>query len=172
MSAQAVAFPAHPATNPAQNLPKPRKLNARQEEFCNAYVLLGNGAKAAFRAGYSPHAARQQAARLLTNANILERIAELRRDLGLRNKIDRDTVMAKLEAAYRGALNAGNYLSAVRAAEAQARLAGLYPEREGAGVPAGAKKSGADGEFKQPNGNGSAKSTAPQPNLVPSDACR
>jgi len=126
---------AHIETFPAQTPPKRRPLNARQEEFCCAYVLLGNGAKAAFRAGYSGHAARQQAARLLTNANILQRIAELRRDLGLRNSIDRETVMAKLEAAYRGAINAGCYLTAVRAAEAQARLAGLFPERESVPEP-------------------------------------
>ena len=144
MPAQPVAFPLHPAAKPQLTPANPRKLNARQEEFCCAYVQLGNGAKAAFRAGYSGLAARQQAARLLTNANILQRIAELRRDLGLRNSIDRETVMAKLEAAYRGAINAGCYLTAVRAAEAQARLAGLFPDRESEPAP-------------NPKSNGAAK---------------
>lgn len=156
MPAHAVAFPQQIPPAPAQTPAKPRKLNVRQEEFCQAYVQLGNGAKAAFRAGYSPHASRQQAARLLTNANILHRISEIRRDLGLRNKIDRETVMAKLEAAYRGAINAGCYLTAVRAAEAQARLAGLFPEREQADAP----KPRANGEMKKPNGGTAQQSAA------------
>jgi len=108
---------------------KLRALSGRQENFCQAYILAGNAAKAAINAGYAEHSARQQASRLLTKANILERIAALRADLGLRNRIDRDTVMAKLEAAYRGAMTAHTYLTAVRAVEAQARLAGLYPGR-------------------------------------------
>lgn len=106
-----------------------RSLSGRQENFCQAYILAGNAAKAAINAGYAEHSARQQASRLLTKANILERITALRADLGLRNRIDRDTVMAKLEAAYRGAMTAHTYLTAVRAAEAQARLAGLFPDR-------------------------------------------
>lgn len=108
---------------------KLRALSERQENFCQAYILAGNAAKAAINAGYAEHSARQQASRLLTKANILERITALRADLGLRNRIDRDTVMAKLEAAYRGAMTAHTYLTAVRAAEAQARLAGLFPDR-------------------------------------------
>lgn len=121
---------------------KPRALNERRENFCQAYILLGNGTRAAIRAGYAEHSARQQSCRLLTNAYILERIADLRRDLGIRNRIDRDTVMAKLEAAYRGAMTGHMFLTAVRAAEAQARLAGLMPERNPARRTKGAKNSG------------------------------
>jgi hypothetical protein len=141
---------------------KLRALNGRQEEFCQAYVLTGNGAKAADRAGYARRAVRQQASRLLTNANILGRIAELRRDLGLKNEIDRDTVMAKLEAAYRGAMTGHMYLTAVRAAEAQGRLAGLFAEHASASK---SEQSPANGEIKKQNGafpanEGAANKTA------------
>jgi phage terminase small subunit len=116
---------------------KPRAISERQENFCQAYIVAGNGTKAAINAGYEPRNARHQASRLLTKANIAGRIAGLRRDLGFRNQIDRDTIMAKFEAAYRGAMTGHMYLTAVRAAEAQARLAGLLPDR----VPARARAS-------------------------------
>lgn len=134
---------------------KMRALSERQENFCQAYLVAGNATKAAINAGYSERGARQQGSRLLTNANILERIAGLRADLGLRNRIDRDTVMAKLEAAYRGAMTAHTYLTAVRAAEAQARLAGLFPDRAVAGRAAprdGAGRSPQDGNSPGRNG--------------------
>jgi len=140
-----------------------RALSGRQENFCQAYILAGNAAKAAINAGYAEHSARQQASRLLTKANILERIAALRADLGLRNRIDRDTVMAKLEAAYRGAMTAHTYLTAVRAAEAQARLAGLFPDR--AIASRAAAQEGADGESPQAGksrGHDGARTSSPR----------
>ena len=142
---------------------KLRALSERQENFCQAYILAGNAAKAAINAGYAEHSARQQASRLLTKANILERITALRADLGLRNRIDRDTVMAKLEAAYRGAMTAHTYLTAVRAAEAQARLAGLMPDR--AIASRAAAQEGADGESPQAGksgGHDGARTSSPR----------
>ena len=140
-----------------------RSLSGRQENFCQAYILAGNATKAAINAGYAEHSAGQQASRLLTKANILERIAALRADLGLRNRIDRDTVMAKLEAAYRGAMTAHTYLTAVRAAEAQARLAGLMPDR--AIASRAAAQEGADGESPQAGksgGHDGARTSSPR----------
>ncbi len=52
-------------------------LSPRQEQFCTHYALHGNGAEAARQAGYSVAAARQEAHRLLTNADILARVAQL-----------------------------------------------------------------------------------------------
>lgn len=53
-------------------------LNDRQKRFCEFFASNGgNGTQAAIDAGYSPQAARQQAARLLTNANILSYVRDL-----------------------------------------------------------------------------------------------
>lgn len=52
-------------------------MNAMQEEFCRQYFILRNGTRAAIAAGYSEKTARGQASRLLTNADILQRIREL-----------------------------------------------------------------------------------------------
>ncbi len=138
-----------------------RAISERQENFCHAYIVAGNATKAAINAGYSERSARQQASRLLTNANIVERIAALRADLGLRNRIDRDTVMAKLEAAYRGAMTAHTYLTAVRAAEAQARLAGLFPDRPRA-ARASAKNAAEDELSENGDAAGAAAASPPE----------
>lgn len=47
-----------------------RELTPRQAAFVREYLVDLNGAQAAIRAGYSPDAAKEQAARLLTNANV------------------------------------------------------------------------------------------------------
>jgi len=144
-----------------------RMLSERQENFCQAYIVAGNATRAAINAGYAPETARQQASRLLTKVYILERIADLRRDLGLRNRIDRDTIMAKLEAAYRGAMTGHMYLTAVRAAVAQARLAGLFPDRPAPRARAPGKRPPANGAAAS-KGNGHGVSAA----LVPGGARR
>lgn len=52
-------------------------MNARRERFCLEYAASGNATQAATAAGYSPRTARSQGQRLLTNADIQERIKEL-----------------------------------------------------------------------------------------------
>lgn len=51
--------------------------NQKHEAFCQEFIIDFNGTKAAIRAGYSEKTAVVQASRLLTNANICARIAEL-----------------------------------------------------------------------------------------------
>lgn len=54
------------------------KLNAKQEMFCREYLIDLNATQAAIRAGYSERTAKSQGSRLLTNANVLARIKELK----------------------------------------------------------------------------------------------
>ena len=70
--------------------------NPNHERFCLEYVKDNNGNQAAIRAGYSPNAARQQASRLLTNAAIQRRIAEMQGDIEKRAMVDSDWVVAEL----------------------------------------------------------------------------
>lgn len=53
------------------------KLTPKQRAFVSEYVVDKNGAQAAIRAGYSAAAAKEQAARLLTKANIRAAVSEL-----------------------------------------------------------------------------------------------
>lgn len=48
--------------------------NPKQERFCREWVIDHNGTQAAIRAGYSPRTANEQAARMLTIANVRARV--------------------------------------------------------------------------------------------------
>jgi phage terminase small subunit len=57
-----------------------KELTDKQEAFCREYVVDFNGTQAAIRAGYSEKTANEQAARLLANVSISNRVKELREE--------------------------------------------------------------------------------------------
>lgn len=65
-------------------------LTDKQERFCEEYVIDLNATQSAIRAGYSESGARTEGARLLANANIQERISELKKEISERNNISID----------------------------------------------------------------------------------
>ena len=69
----------------------------RQEAFCQQYIIYLNGTKAAIKAGYSKKTANEQAARLLANVSIKDRIAFLQAELAERNKLKADDVINELK---------------------------------------------------------------------------
>lgn len=73
----------------------------QHERFCQEYVVDYNGTQAAIRAGYKEKSARQQASRLLTNANILARVHELQKDQLDRLVISQDYVVLQLLETYK-----------------------------------------------------------------------
>ncbi len=98
--------------------------NRRHEDFCRNYALVPNGTRAAHMSGYASRTARQQASRLLRRPEITARIAELRAETMQRNCLDADALFGKLEAVYSMSISFGRFGHAVRAVEAQAKLAG------------------------------------------------
>jgi phage terminase small subunit len=60
-----------------------RELTERRQRFIDEYILCLNGTKAARLAGYSPASARQEAYRLLTNADIRAAINERMKGVGM-----------------------------------------------------------------------------------------
>lgn len=54
-------------------------LNQKQFDFCNEYTITKNGEQSAIKVGYSLKSARQQASRMLTNANVQKYLEELRK---------------------------------------------------------------------------------------------
>ena len=77
---------------------RPRKgdLSAKQETFCQEYLVDLNGTQAAIRAGYSPFSARDIACDLLTKANIRARVDELMAARSMRTEITADVVIREL----------------------------------------------------------------------------
>lgn len=53
-----------------------KKLTAKQQRFCDEYLIDLNATQAAIRAGYSEKTANEQGARLLANVSVKEYIAE------------------------------------------------------------------------------------------------
>lgn len=71
------------------------RLNPRHKRFCEEYLLDLNGSAAYKRAGYraTDEAARRNASRLLTNADVQEYISELKAQQSSRTSITADRVL-------------------------------------------------------------------------------
>lgn len=76
--------------------------NEKYERFCHEYIIDLNGTRAVKAAGYSAKTAASQANRLLKNANIRARIAELTKEAKTEKIADATEVMEFLTAVIRG----------------------------------------------------------------------
>lgn len=76
-------------------------LTAKQEAFCVAYVETKCATQAAVKAGYSQRGARVEGHRLLTNANICERITQIQQEIegfpGVSGLIETALQMSKIK---------------------------------------------------------------------------
>lgn len=71
-------------------------LTDKQDQFCKEYLIDLNATQAAIRAGYSQNAAKEQASRLLTKANVQERISSLKAQRDQRTNVTMDRVINEL----------------------------------------------------------------------------
>ena len=104
-------------------------LSPRQEAFCRHFVVSGNAADSARRAGYSEAADRQTGYENLTKPYILARIGELRAIAEDTRRREAALLLAPLEKALRQAEAAGDYRAVVRIVALQAQLTGLVGRR-------------------------------------------
>lgn len=74
------------------------KLTAKQERFCEEYLIDLNATQAAIRAGYSANTANRIASELLSKLDIQNRIAELKAERSKRTEITQDRVVKELAA--------------------------------------------------------------------------
>jgi hypothetical protein len=110
------------------------KLNARQERFVQNLVAKGMNAAAAYgAAGYSAKragAVRANASRLLTNANVKARVAEMQRQAAQKASITAESIAAELDAAYKLAFDNKQAGACVAASMGKAKLFGLIVDRQ------------------------------------------
>lgn len=97
-------------------------LRPRWEAFCRLYAFGHSTADAARHAGYAWDSAAQTGWRLLQDARIQERIAELQAYHAQALVADERATLVRAEAVYREAMNRGHYGAAVRALEFAERL--------------------------------------------------
>lgn len=87
------------------------KLNERQEQFCNEYLLDLNATQAAIRAGYKEKTAYSMGQRLLKNVEVQNYIQQRKQDRVKRTEITQDMVIQEL--ALIAFSNAADYASVV-----------------------------------------------------------
>ncbi len=107
----------------------PSGLTAKQERFCQEYIVDLIATEAAKRAGYGEKAAHVQASRLLKNAKVAAHIAELQQAAAKRNEVTVDTVVGMLLDSYDEAKKANQHGPAVRAAELLGKQFGMFIDR-------------------------------------------
>ena len=110
-------------------------MNQRQQAFAQHFVITGNGAEAARRAGYAPVGARVTPSRLLTKANVQAEIAAER----LAHERTMGTSREQVAAELMGVLDLARERGDVRGMIAALREVGLvcgYYEHEGGSRPA------------------------------------
>ncbi len=81
-------------------------LTPKQDRFCREYVIDCNGTQAAIRTGYSKRGADVQAIRLLGNARVKERLAELQGDVAKQCGIDAEYVLSGFKKVYERCIEA------------------------------------------------------------------
>ena len=72
------------------------KLTAKQQRFCDEYLIDLNASQAAIRAGYSKKRASEQAYQLLQKTTVQNHIAELQKKREKRTEITQDSVLREL----------------------------------------------------------------------------
>jgi hypothetical protein len=104
-------------------------LNPKQQRFVAEYLKDQNGAKAAVRAGYAKATARQQASRLLTNADIAAAVNKGHARVAKKAEITVESLARELEQARTLAIKEKQVSAAVAATMGKGKLAGLLVER-------------------------------------------
>jgi phage terminase small subunit len=107
-------------------------LNSKQERFAQSVAEGMNASSAYSAAGYSASkngAIRANASRLLTNANVKSRIAELQRQAAARTLVTIESITAELNASFAIAARQQNPTAMTTASMAKAKLHGLVVDR-------------------------------------------
>ena len=73
-------------------------MTAKQQRFCEEYLIDLNATRAAIRAGYSPKSAKTNGPRLLENAGIRARVEAMMARLSRRTGVSAERVVRELRA--------------------------------------------------------------------------
>ena len=106
------------------------ELNERHAQFVRHYLICGEGAEAARRAGYSTKSARKEGSRILALPKVRAAIEIARADLAKKAAYDQGAAMAELDQAIAFARETQNATALCRAIELKSKLCGLLIERQ------------------------------------------
>ena len=108
--------------------PRGGRLTERQRRFVEEYLISGNAADAARKAGYSDRVARSLGQRLLTDEypNVKAAIEAAQAERSKRKMVDADKVLDRLEHLSKKAEEAGEYAPAIKATELIGKHIGMF----------------------------------------------
>ncbi|MEZ5447072.1 MAG: terminase small subunit [Gammaproteobacteria bacterium] len=106
-----------------------RGLTLRQARFVREYLVDGNGAQAAIRAGYGPRAAKEAAYKLVTTVHVKAEIERLARQEAGESGVSRSTILSELMNAFDLAKAKSNPSLMIAAMGEMAKILGYYPPR-------------------------------------------
>lgn len=103
--------------------------NPKRERFCREYVIDGNGAQAAIRAGYSAKTAVVQASQLLRLLNVQRRVEELRQKVSDKLELTEEKILRDIEDIAEEARSDGQFSAALKGKELLGRHRGMWPQK-------------------------------------------
>ena len=104
-------------------------MTPKQQRFAEEYMIDSNATAAAKRAGYSPHTANEQGARLLANVSVAAAIRAGQAELRERTAVTVESISDQLDAAYEQAKDNGQAAAMVQACMGLAKLHGLLIDK-------------------------------------------
>jgi len=103
------------------------KLTAKQEKFCDEYMIDLNATQAAIRSGYSKKTAEQGAAQLLSNIKVSKRVGELKEKIRKATGITIESVVEMIADTHKRAKEDGEEMSVeLKAAELLGKHVGAF----------------------------------------------
>jgi len=107
-------------------------LSAKQEKFCQLYATDDSltQTECARLAGYAEKHAAVQASNMLKHPKIIERIRDIKSDLGRKYAVSFESHVKKLAEIRDQALQSGQFAAAVSAEKHRGQAAGLYIDRK------------------------------------------
>lgn len=106
-----------------------KELTPKQARFIEEYLKDLNGTQAAIRAGYSPHTANEQAARLLAKASVQEDVKAKQEILSKRTGITQEWVLENLKHNAVEAQVASKFTESNRAFELLGKHLGMFTDK-------------------------------------------
>lgn len=106
--------------------PDNAELTPRQAAFVREYLVDGNGAQAALRAGYKKETARIQASRLLTKSNILAAVEAGQQKLSAQTETEAEWVRRRLKEEASDFTEFASHAARIKALELIGKINGIF----------------------------------------------
>lgn len=107
----------------------PRPRSRRALRFVDEYLVDLNATAAAIRSGYKPTTAKDMGHELLGTPWVKEQVDAALAERAERTRLSQDEVVGNLRASYKGAMEAGDFKAANRAAELLGKALGMFGDK-------------------------------------------